>query len=112
MEINNLKDLAFYCIRNLSPKCYIENEIKYKTDNSSITLYLRDLPDKKYLFVTLFYDRQTLNESFWYNRQVSDTIELSDDEFTEVKFTFICAKNDLFDAGLKVFKQDVSNESN
>jgi hypothetical protein len=112
MEINNLKDLAFYCIRNLNPVCYMADEIKYNTGNSSITLYLRDLPDKKYLCVTFLYDRQTLNESYWYNRHVSDNIELSDDEFTEVKFTFVCAKNDLLDAGLKVFKQDVSNESN
>ena len=127
MEINNLKDLAFYCIRNLNPKCYMDNEIKYDTDNSSICLYLRDFPDKKYLSIklgmydlvdkkylniTLSYDRHTSNENYWYTRYISDIIDLSDDEFAEVKFTFVCAKNDLFDAGLKVFKQDVSNKGN
>jgi len=113
MKINNLKDLAFYCIRNLNPKCYMDNEIKYDTDNSSICLYLRDFPDKKYLNITLSYDRHTFNEDYYqYNRHISDVVDLSDDEFAEVKFTFVCAKNDLFDAGLKVFKQDVSNKGN
>lgn len=103
MEINNLKDLAFYCLRNLNP---IRDSfgLTYKTNNTLLTLY-SDSENK--LRVGLHYGY--VKDLDQYKHSVENTFELTKEESTEYEFTRICAKNDLFDAGLKVFKEDVSN---
>ena len=103
MEINNLKDLAFYCLRNLNP---IRDTfgLNYKTNNTLLTMYSAS---ENKLHVQFQYEYvKSLDQ---YKHSVENTFELTKEELTEYEFTRICAKNDLFDAGLEIFKQDVSN---
>ena len=109
MEINNLKDLAFYCIRNLNP-CEASTSLTYATNNIRLTMYVRNDSDKERLQICFSYDYDA--NRYTYKYHVCDTFDLNDDEIAEFKFTCVCAKNDLFDTGLKVFKQDVSNKGN
>lgn len=103
MEINNLKDLVFYCLRNLNPT-RDSFGLVYKTNNTLLTTY-SDSENK--LRVQFHYEYvKNLDQ---YKHSVEDTFELTKEELTEYEFTRICAKNDLFDAGLEIFKQDVSN---
>lgn len=107
MEINNLKDLAFYCLRNLNP-CEANTSLTYVTNNIRLTMYIvRNDSDKEHLHICLsyYYDPNR----YTYKYFVCDDFDLNNDEIAEFKFTCVCAKNDLFDTGLKIFKQDVSN---
>ena len=101
MEINNLKDLAFYCIRNLNP-CEAGPSLTYITNNARLTMYsVSNVSGKEVLHVSFCYDYYSNINTYKYF--VSDAFDLNDDEIAEFKFTCVCAKNDLFDAGLKVF---------
>lgn len=104
MEINNLKDLAFYCLRNLNPT-RDSFGLTYKTNNTLLTMYVDS--EKQKLHVDFQYEYvKNLDQ---YEHTVENTFDLTKEELTEYEFTRICAKNDLFDAGLKIFKQDVSD---
>lgn len=103
MEINNLKDLAFFCIRHLNPT-RDSFGLTYKTNNTLLTMFLES---ENKLHVHFNYEYvENLDQ---YKHSVEDTFELTKEESTEYEFTRICAKNDLFDAGLAIFKQDVSD---
>ena len=105
MEINNLKDLAFYCIRNLNP-CEVGQSLNYRTNNVSLTICpISSENNTLQIYFNYDYDSNTK----WYKHYITEYFDVTNDEIAEFNFTRVCAKNDLFDAGLKIFKQDVSD---
>ncbi len=102
-NIKDLKDLAFYCLRNLTP-IGCNSCLEYATDNTQLSIYKLNTKT-----LQVHFNYKANNNCTYF---ISDSIDITEDELTEFEFTRICAKNDLFDNGLKMFNQDVSNKSN